>query len=115
MWKSVRRAEIESDALVSQFHTIISPWQCCYERVASGGSCRDPDEECITVVFPGRGTDEFFYGREGEGGMQFRNVMEVKEGSFADGIDMIVKGKVRFQSYPLICNRRGVGNGVSRE
>ncbi len=57
---------------------------------------RDPDEECITVVQPGgdKGMDKFLCCRTGERWPEFGDITEVKEGSFANMIDMIVKAKM---------------------
>lgn len=67
---------------------------------------RDPDEECVAVVQPGgdKGVDEFLSSWEGKGRAQFGNITEVKEGSFANGIDMFVKRKVGVKLDPKIGN-----------
>lgn len=61
---------------------------------------RDPDEECITVVQPGgdKGMDELLCSRTGQKWPEFGNVTEVKEGSFADMGDVIVKAKMGVKS-----------------
>lgn len=51
---------------------------------------RDPDEECIAVVRPGRekGMDHLFSITEGEGGAEFGYVSEMEECNFTEVVDM---------------------------
>lgn len=66
----------------------------------------DPDEKCVALVQPGggKGMDEVCGVGKGECGTEFGNVPEVEKVYFAQVFDVVVKGKMRVQSYIEVGN-----------
>lgn len=57
---------------------------------------RDSNEECFTVVQPGgdKGMGEPLSSRRGERWPEFSDITEVKEGSLANVVDVIIEAKM---------------------